>query len=228
MNQDFSPVPLGDSSYDGPTDMDIYVIFRRSPLYFLLHPPISKNAEKIEFRVRVVDPDGRGGDTTDTFTARDWKTGWCVVRAKFYRKGKYNITAIDNDPSRENAGRDPSWMKTEDIEIKSGGFAAAAPEQSLSHQAPLANGANEHGRWPWTSSRQATIEDIASLSENDLDIMRNEIYARHGHIFKRSDLQRYFSAQSWYHANPNWKDSDLSDTERRNIEFISAHEKVHR
>ena len=38
-----------------------------------------------------------------------------------------------------------------------------------------------------------TVEDLEGKTAAELDIMRNEIYARKGYIFKRKDLKNYFS-----------------------------------
>ena len=54
------------------------------------------------------------------------------------------------------------------------------------------------GRWPWTSERMIRPGELASLSLGELELMRNEIYARHGWIFRRPDLQNYFGSQPWY------------------------------
>jgi hypothetical protein len=35
-----------------------------------------------------------------------------------------------------------------------------------------------------------------------LELLRNRFYARHGHVFKRSDLNAYFSRQPWYKPRP--------------------------
>jgi hypothetical protein len=43
-----------------------------------------------------------------------------------------------------------------------------------------------------------TVEDLKGKTAAELDIMRNEPYARRGYIFKRKDLLNYFSKQSWY------------------------------
>jgi len=53
-------------------------------------------------------------------------------------------------------------------------------------------------RWPWTASRLVTSDELASVSADELTLMRNEIYARHGWIFRRQDLQEYFQRQPWY------------------------------
>lgn len=49
-----------------------------------------------------------------------------------------------------------------------------------------------------TSTRNLTEGELMKLSLNDLRIIRNEIYARHGRMFKSSSLRNYFSAYSWY------------------------------
>ncbi len=54
------------------------------------------------------------------------------------------------------------------------------------------------GLWPWTNYQKVSKQDLGGLSDWDLDLMRNEIYARHGYIFNRQDLRSYFESQSWY------------------------------
>jgi uncharacterized membrane protein YvbJ len=65
--------------------------------------------------------------------------------------------------------------------------------------------------------------DIASLTKEELRLARNEIYARHGYVFKSADLQKYFSSKPWYHANPAYHNS-LSKIEIKNSELLSARE----
>jgi hypothetical protein len=71
------------------------------------------------------------------------------------------------------------------------------------------------------------------LSLWDLELMRNEIYARHGWIFNRSDLRSYFESQPWYRpkgdlSNPQqsnrWVEAELTPLERRNIRIIVSRE----
>lgn len=80
----------------------------------------------------------------------------------------------------------------------------------------------ESGLFPFTSTRKITYDDICELSEYELKIMRNEIYARHGYIFDSEDMKRFFSQQSWY--RPVSKNITLSSTERYNVEFIKSYE----
>jgi hypothetical protein len=75
-----------------------------------------------------------------------------------------------------------------------------------------------------TSDILLTEDDLIGLSKKELKILRNEIYARHGYIFKSKDLQDYFSNKSWY--SPMYKNvaEKLSTIEIKNINFIKKHE----
>ncbi len=39
---------------------------------------------------------------------------------------------------------------------------------------------------------------LESKSDDELRLLRNEIFARHGHSFNSSDLQKYFKSKDWY------------------------------
>lgn len=80
---------------------------------------------------------------------------------------------------------------------------------------------------PDSSSRELTIADISGLSHDQLDLARNEIYARHGRKFTNPSLQDYFNSQAWYTGTiepEDFTDDMLSDIEKNNIQFIKDHE----
>lgn len=64
----------------------------------------------------------------------------------------------------------------------------------------------------------------------DLRILRNEIFAKHGRVFKDPKLQKYFEAQTWYKADPMFTDENaktiLSENEFKNIASIKSQEEV--
>lgn len=62
------------------------------------------------------------------------------------------------------------------------------------------------------------------MSKHDLKIMRNEIFARHGYIFKTSEMKSYFSTQSWYYGRYDDVSSLLSDLEHKNVALIKSYE----
>ncbi|PFN23408.1 TcaA 3rd/4th domain-containing protein [Bacillus cereus] len=77
--------------------------------------------------------------------------------------------------------------------------------------------------FPDSDIRKLTSSDLRYLSKEQLKIARNEIYARHGHIFQTKDMQAYFSKQSWYRENPYFTGT-LTDIESYNVELIKSRE----
>lgn len=73
-----------------------------------------------------------------------------------------------------------------------------------------------------TGSRKLTYDDIKGLSNRELRIMRNEIYARHGYIFQDAMLRDHFMQKPWY--TPQTKNVALSNIEQYNVLFIKSYE----
>ncbi|HLM61335.1 MAG TPA: YARHG domain-containing protein [Pyrinomonadaceae bacterium] len=65
-----------------------------------------------------------------------------------------------------------------------------------------------------------TAEMVEGLFVEDLRVLRNEIYARRGRVFKDASLQKYFAAQAWYQPNPEFKDENLTEIESKNLAVI--------
>lgn len=80
---------------------------------------------------------------------------------------------------------------------------------------------------PKSASEKLTEEDLEDLSAKELTYARNEIYARHGRVFKSDELQDYFSSKDWYDKDEDFDDHDLGGVERDNAEFISQYQKDH-
>ena len=72
--------------------------------------------------------------------------------------------------------------------------------------------------------RELTESDLNGLSQWQLKLLRNEVFARHGYIFQTTDMQLVFSQYSWYTPEYNDVNDLLSDTERYNVTFIKRHE----
>lgn len=68
--------------------------------------------------------------------------------------------------------------------------------------------------------------DIEQLSDDDLRIAINEIYARHGYHFKSADLQEYFNSTRWYEdegiTNQSEITAELNKYEKENLENLTA------
>lgn len=77
------------------------------------------------------------------------------------------------------------------------------------------------------SERKLNSDDIADLSKDKIELLRNMIFARYGYRFNRDDLYRFFSQFNWYH--PQYDDAGyiyerFSEIEKYNVEFLKAHE----
>lgn len=75
------------------------------------------------------------------------------------------------------------------------------------------------------SSKPVTQSLLDGLFIEDASQMRQEIYARHGKVFKETWLQKYFSSFDWYKADPNFTEAALTEVEKKNIATIAAYEK---
>ena len=70
------------------------------------------------------------------------------------------------------------------------------------------------------STEPITNAMVEGLFVEDLRVLRNEIYAKRGRVFKDPTLQKYFEAQSWYQPNPDFKDESLTEIESKNLAVI--------
>ena len=75
------------------------------------------------------------------------------------------------------------------------------------------------------STKPITRALLEGLFLEDASQMRQEIYARHGKVFKERWLQTYFSSFAWYKANPDFTDEALTEVEKKKIATIAAYEK---
>lgn len=78
--------------------------------------------------------------------------------------------------------------------------------------------------YDWASERAVTYNDIAGMTKEELRIMRNYIFARHGYIFRSKDLTDFFSQYPWYTPMYNNVATHLSTIETKNVAFIQKYE----
>ena len=79
-------------------------------------------------------------------------------------------------------------------------------------------------RYDMACTRELTESDLAGLSAEELKVMRNWIFARHGYKFRTDEMRAYFSQQPWYEPLYDDVSGMLTDIELRNIDFIKSHE----
>ncbi len=80
-----------------------------------------------------------------------------------------------------------------------------------------------------TDLRYITNEDLDKFDYYEMDYVTNEIYARHGYIFKTEKFARYFESKDWYkgtETSMSEVEEKLSTIERKNLDTIIAYEKA--
>ena len=75
---------------------------------------------------------------------------------------------------------------------------------------------------PQSSAQPLSPAALAGLDKAQLRIARNEIYARHGRIFKSPDLAAHFSKFAWY--RPVAEEVTLSPVEQANVSLLQEAE----
>ncbi|HEX8560346.1 MAG TPA: YARHG domain-containing protein [Pyrinomonadaceae bacterium] len=75
------------------------------------------------------------------------------------------------------------------------------------------------------STQPVTNALLEGMFLEDARKLRNEIYARHGKVFRDRWLQGYFKSFDWYKPDPKYTDAALTSVERQNINAIAAYEK---
>ncbi|WP_019911083.1 YARHG domain-containing protein [Paenibacillus sp. HW567] len=76
-----------------------------------------------------------------------------------------------------------------------------------------------------SSTALLTEANLSNIDSRMLELARNEIFARHGLVFKRADLNAFFASKRWYKPDAEYK-SGLSEIESKNIKLIQQHEKL--
>lgn len=82
---------------------------------------------------------------------------------------------------------------------------------------------------PESATRRLTEADLEGMTQQQLRLARNEIYARHGRKFSNKELQAYFADQAWYRPTIEGRNFDekkiLNKIEQANLEVIINYEK---
>jgi len=85
-----------------------------------------------------------------------------------------------------------------------------------------------HGDYPKASQELLTEADVENLNAEELEVMRNEIYARHGYSFKNKKMRYYFEEKDWYMPMGIDVRDELTDIEAKNIELIYRYEEYYK
>ena len=75
---------------------------------------------------------------------------------------------------------------------------------------------------PSQLDRLLTLDELTDLSQRDLRILRNTVYARHGRTFKSNTLIQWFSDKDWYKPDDSFTEASLTPIDRTNVKLIRS------
>lgn len=103
------------------------------------------------------------------------------------------------------------------------------PVQATKAQQSQSNGSDNSYIFSNSSSAYLSNSDVSALSDNNLTIALNEIYARRGRIFKDPALSSYFNSKSWYTPKYTQAEFDKNVTfngyEQKNLQLMINEQK---
>lgn len=65
-----------------------------------------------------------------------------------------------------------------------------------------------------------TEGELEKLDDKTVELIKNEIYARHGYIFTNRALKKYFENFNWYEPSEEYSPNLLNPTEKANLKTI--------
>ena len=201
-----------DSSYDQVND--IYWYIRYEDLVVEPDDTVSVNVTSYDTPNNHVDIDS------------GISTGWWWSTKKWSYYGYDSLNSLYKSVVTANLDHynHEDYMAVED---KKGSGVARNTQEEVKEPETESVAAEDDYVLPDSDKALLTNADLDGLTQEELRIARNEIYARHGRTFNDPQLQAYFNACDWYEGTispSDFQDSSLSDLERANRALIVAYE----
>ena len=128
--------------------------------------------------------------------------------------------AITNYMNVQQAEGVSNTVEAENVSVEDVQDANTADEIVVSEE----NVASEAYLMPDSAERYLDTSEIEGYSHDEIQMIINELYARHGREFKKQENIDYFSAQDWYQPVSGKTDeaivSEFNEFEKANVELL--------
>lgn len=84
----------------------------------------------------------------------------------------------------------------------------------------------ESRAYPEVSEHLLEKDELSEIDQEDLMIMRNEVFAVYGYRFKNEFLKEYFGSKTWYAPRFDNVNAQLSEIEKANVRLIQEVEET--
>ena len=149
-------------------------------------------------------------------------------RGTFQKVGN-KLKFIAREPGDHKDDGEFKWEMTEESPDMVAGqwtpYAKNKPAKQYQLQKKSFSYSTDVGEFPEASQRLLKAADVENLMKEELEFMRNEIFARHGFCFSKKHLRQQFELQDWYVPNTVDIKGFLTDIEKKNIALIKRYEK---
>lgn len=179
------------------------------------------SAEKID--VTLLSP-------TQTDRLNEYKTSIAQAQAaEAERAEQERVRAEAEKAKKQEAQKEKKTAEKKTGETKTTEEkTASAKNQQTAVSKPTApainvNVSNDAYIYP-TDTVLLTAEQLKTLNRAELSLIRNEIYARKGHVFTKDQYISYFSGKTWYQAKGAVLWTDLNEIEKANIKLLKEYE----
>lgn len=139
----------------------------------------------------------------------------------------YVSTGSDEDESSsQTSTQAPTQASTEPVtEAQTQPDSSSSSDSSSDSSSGSGSGSGQISTYilPESSERYLDYPDLEGIDGFELELARNEIYARHGRLFDTEEIQEYFDNCTWYNgtiAPEDFDESVLNQYEKANIDFI--------
>lgn len=149
-------------------------------------------------------------------------------RGTFHKEGNNYFFNAKEPGDHKDDGEFNFVMYDPELDVVNGGwisFAKGRAEKEYQLQRKAFSYRTDVGDFPEASQRLLKASDVENLMKEDLEFMRNEIFARHGFCFNKRHLRQQFEMQDWYVPNTVDIKGFLTDIEKKNIALIKRYEK---
>lgn len=202
-------------SRDGLVSIDVYQLTQTSVSFFLSQ---SANAEGSQVSEADVTAEVAGNAAQFQFTDSFGSTaGGSMI---FDSEGLYvNISTV---AAAEGASVSPAvkGILIREKPVTATPSPTPSPEVSETPQ-PEQSESTEEYIFPDSDSRYLTDEELSKYSSSELELAKNEIYARHGRKFVTKRIADYFNSKSWYQGTIDPEEFDARQDDIFN-EYESA------
>ncbi len=83
---------------------------------------------------------------------------------------------------------------------------------------------NSQQFWPLDKFAIST-DDLDRLTQKEIEIIKNEAFARHGYIFINENWSEFFKQFDWYKPDETFTESEFTKLERQNVDTIILYER---